>query len=185
MALRNKSLDDRLGNIYFVTTTIMNFDEIFKLGYEYNMIIIDSFKYLINEHTARLFSYVIMPNHIHIIVFMPKGESIIDFMRDFKKFTSVEITKLSQRENRYYLLQRFRDNAQLAKNQRYKIWMDRFDAFIIKTDKMMRIKVNYIHNNPLKASLVQKPENYLFSSARNYILDDHTIIKVCTDWTID
>jgi len=185
MALRNRTFEDRLGNIYFITTTVMNFDAIFKLGYKYNMIIINSLKHLINEHKAKLFSYVIMPSHVHVILFLPKGESIIDFMRDFKKFTSVEITKLTKLENQHYLLQRFKDNALFAKNQRYKIWMDRYDAFIIKTEKMLRIKVNYIHNNPFKASLVERPEDYIFSSARNYILDDHSIIDVSTDWSID
>jgi hypothetical protein len=41
-------------------------------------------------------------------------------------------------------------------------------------------KLLYIHNNPVKAGLVTKPEDYKYSSARNYINNDHSIIKINT-----
>ncbi len=184
MPLRGRKLYDKSGNTYFVTTTVMNFDKIFSLSREYNLIIINSLKYLIDENKIRLFAYVIMPNHLHLVMYIPSGESIIDFMRDFKKFTSVEIRKLSERENRISMLERFKRNAEFAKNQRYKIWMDRYDELILSTERMMGIKVNYINYNPVRAGLVEKPEDWEFSSARNYILDDHSLIRVYTDWSI-
>lgn len=163
----------------------MNFDEIFNQCHKYNLIIIDSLKYLIEKSKVRLFAYVIMPSHVHLVMYVPEGKSVIDFMRDFKKFTSVEIRKHAERVNESNLLKRFMNNARFAKSQRYKIWMDRFDELIISTEKMMGIKVNYVHYNPVKAGLVVKPEDWEFSSARNYYLDDHSLIKVHTDWRID
>ncbi len=185
MPLRNRSIFDKLGNVYFITTTVMNFDNIFLLGRKYNLILIDSLKYLVQEHRADLFAYVIMPSHIHLVLYIPKGESIIDFMRDFKRHTSVDIRKLIQKENRIYLLERLRRNAEYSKNQNFKIRKDRYDDLIISTEKMMGIKVNYIHFNPVKARLVEKPEEWEFSSARNYYLDDHSLIQVNTSWRID
>ena len=61
----------------------MNHDNIFLLGREYNLIVIDSLKYMLNEHKSDLFAYVIMPNHLHLVLYIPAGESIIDFMRDY------------------------------------------------------------------------------------------------------
>ena len=60
--------------------------------------------------------------------------------------------------------------------------MKRFDDEVIRNEKMFWIKLKYIHHNPVKAGLVNKPEDYKYSSARNYILDDHSILKVDTDY---
>jgi putative transposase len=185
MPLRGRKQYDKSGNTYFITTTVMNFDGIFSLERDFNFIITSSLNYLLKEHNSQLFAYVIMPNHLHLVLYMREGESVIEFMRDFKKFTSVEIRKLADRKNRKDLLARFKQNAELARNQKYKIWMDRFDELIITTERMMGIKVNYIHFNPVKAGLVKKPEDWEFSSARNYYLDDYSLIEVSTDWSID
>jgi len=163
----------------------MNFDDIFCQGSKFNIILIDSIKHLLKEHHAALFAYVIMPNHLHILLYIPKGQSIIDFMRDFKKFTSVEIRKQAEKDRMIDLLRTFKNNAKATRKQEYKIWMDRFDDVIISTERMMGIKVNYIHYNPVKAGLVERPEDWKYSSARNYLLDDHSIIKIRTDWSID
>lgn len=62
----------------------MNWGNIFSLGDRYNEIIIDSLKHLLKEHQSELIAYVILPTHLHLIPLMKKGESISDFMRDFK-----------------------------------------------------------------------------------------------------
>jgi putative transposase len=185
MPLRDRSLYDKQGNVYFITTTLMNFDNIFSIGRDYNLILIDSLKHLLTENKSQLFAYVIMPSHFHMVSYIPRLQSIIDFMRDFKRHTSIEIRKLAGKERKYYLLERLSNNAEFSKNQNYKVWMDRFDDLIITTERMMGIKVNYVHYNPVKAGLVKKPEDWQFSSARNYILNDHSLIKVNTSWEID
>ena len=60
--------------------------------------------------------------------------------------------------------------------------MSRFDDEVIQNEAMLLTKLDYIHNNPVKAGIVDSPEKYLFSSARNYSLDDHSVIKIKTDW---
>jgi putative transposase len=82
------------------------------------------------------------------------------------------------------MLEKFKRNAEFAKYQRYKIWMDKYGELILTAERMMGIKVNYINYNPVKAGLVEKPEDWEFSSAGNYILDDHSLIRVYTDWSI-
>ena len=70
-------------------------------------------------------------------------------MRDFKKFVAQkEAPALGIREN--------------------PIWQSRYDRVAINTDKVLRVKLDYIHNNPVRAKIVQHPEDYLYSSARNY-----------------
>jgi putative transposase len=60
--------------------------------------------------------------------------------------------------------------------------MDRIDDVVFYSEKVLRTKVNYIHNNPVKARLVSNPEDWKYSSARNYLLDDHSTIQVNTSW---
>jgi len=62
--------------------------------------------------------------------------------------------------------------------QKRKFWMSWFDDEVIRNEKMFWTKFHYIHNNPVKAGLVLKPEDYRFSSARNYVLGDHSFLKV-------
>jgi len=57
------------------------------------------------------------------------------------------------------------------KGQKFKIWEDRFDDLYLTRKETFWTKFNYIHNNPVKAGLVEKPEDYPYSSARNYYLE--------------
>jgi hypothetical protein len=47
---------------------------------------------------------------------------------------------------------------------------------------MFWTKLHYIHRNPVEAGLVNSPEEYKYSSARNYINNDHSVIKVDTSF---
>ncbi|HEX2788101.1 MAG TPA: transposase [Ignavibacteria bacterium] len=185
MGLRNRTLFDKNGNVLFITTTVMNFERIFSLGNNYSDILISSLKYLIKEHNAYLLSYVIMPSHIHFIIALPTNESISDFMRDFKKYTSTKIRKQLESDNHAEIIESLRSNAIGKKNQMFKLWMDRFDDVVIYSEEILKIKINYIHNNPVKANLVSNPENWIYSSAGNYLKSDNSIIEVYTDWDFD
>lgn len=144
MGLGNRSLFDKEGHVYFVTTTIMNWQNIFSMGDSYNEIIIDSLMHLLKEHQSELVAYVIMPAHLHLIPLMKIGESISDFMRDFKKFTSTQIRKLLEADGYNEIVEQLRQNALGYKNQTFKFWMDRFDDVVIITDRVLRTKINYV-----------------------------------------
>jgi putative transposase len=60
--------------------------------------------------------------------------------------------------------------------------MDRFDDVVIKSDRIMRIKVNYIHQNPVRAGLVQKGEEWPYSSARFYGGGKDDFLPVARGW---
>jgi putative transposase len=61
---------------------------------------------------------------------------------------------------------------------RYKLWMDRFDDYLISSERQLEIRINYIHNNPLKASLVKEITDWKYSSARNIYLEDDSVIQL-------
>ena len=167
-----------------MTTTVVNYGKTFACGEAYYLILLNSLKYVLREHHATLIAYVLMPSHIHAILELPEGEDISDLMRDFKKFTSTKIRQQLERDGQEYWLKRLRWNARTKNNQRFKLWMDRFDDFVIDSQSVLEAKIDYIHENPVKANLVVNPEDWQFSSARNYILNDNSLVDIPIDWVL-
>ena len=120
-----------------------------------------------------------MPSHFHWIIKVDKTKGTIsDIMRDIKKYSSWDIMEILEKNNNQELLKIFQESAIQYKNYKRKLWMKRFDDEAIRDQGMFFTKLKYIHNNPVKAGLVGKAEDYLYSSARNYILGDHSVLSV-------
>jgi len=63
----------------------------------------------------------------------------------------------------------FQNKATETKRNKFvKVWLDGYHPEIIYSNKFFFQKLNYIHNNPVTAGLVKRPEDYYYSSARNY-----------------
>ena len=98
-------------------------------------------------------------------------------MRDLKKFSAWDILENIDKTDKH-LSKIFSSAADGYPTQKRKLWMPRFDDEVIRNEKMFWVKLNYIHNNPIEAGLVSIPEDYKYSSARNYKLGDHSILEV-------
>jgi len=118
-----------------------------------------------------------MPNHIHLLLHVCEGKSISDFMRDFKKYSSVQIKDVLTENKMLDLLSQLNEG-----DNEFSLWKDRFDSVQVYSERVMETKLNYIHYNPVKAGLVEEMTDWKYSSARNYFLEDQTVIHVSTDW---
>ena len=155
----------------FITTTIVDWVDLFTRPV-YKHIIIDSLKYCQKEKGLEIYAWVLMSNHLHMITGTKEGFLLSDIMRDFKKFTSKEITKAIEEVNesrRDWMLNRFEfagnnDN----KIKYYKVWQEGYDETTIFLIDFFNQKLNYIHMNPVRAEIVTEPHHYLYSSALNY-----------------
>lgn len=99
------------------------------------------------------------------------GKNLSDIMRDFKKFTSKKlISTLGQiNESRDWLIDKFSFAARThSKTEEFKVWQDGFHPISVETTLFKEQKLNYIHQNPVKAGLVNEPKHYNYSSAINY-----------------
>jgi REP element-mobilizing transposase RayT len=156
--------------IHFLTFQVVDWIDIFTRKI-YKDIIIDSFKYSIENKGFQIFAYVIMSNHIHLIANSSDGK-LSENIRDIKKFTSRNIieTMLSVTESRKdWILNRFKLNASHHKsNTNYQVWTHENHAMLLYSNGFIQEKINYIHENPVRAGIVERPEDYLYSSARNY-----------------
>ena len=95
-----------------------------------------------------------------------------DVMRDFKKFTSKKILQqiINEPESRRdWMLKIFEEEAEKSKKHKsYKFWKVGSHAIELFSEKFVSQKINYIHENPVKAGLVKNAEEWIYSSASNY-----------------
>lgn len=180
---RKRRLTYNQGFAYFITTTLSVPVELFK-GDKYAQILIRDLGFYGAKLKFRLLAYVIMPHHLHLIILpSPKG-NISDIMRDFKKHTARQIIQRLEDEKQLDILDVFHEAAQRhhpKENRRYQVWEDRFDDVALYSAEILRTKLDYIHNNPVKGGLVNSPSDYAYSSARNYDSGDHSVIRIDCD----
>ena len=168
MGIRNKIT---AGHAYFLTLTIVNWVDIFSRPI-YKHIIIDSLNYCIESKGLEVHCWCLMSNHLHLIASAKDEGSLSDFLRDFKKYTSkalIQIIQETPESRRDWMLNLFWFAGKNKKNIKfYKVWQDGNEAKEIDSEDFLDEKMNYIHSNPIRAEMVANPEEYLYSSARDY-----------------
>jgi putative transposase len=168
---------------YFLTFTIVGWVDLFTRN-ECRDIIIDSFKYCQLNKGLIINAYVIMSSHIHLICrAKEESEGLSAIVRDFKKFTSKKLLDFvlnDKKESRKeWLKVVFQYHAKYNKNNtNYQVWQQNNQPKILLNPKFISQKLQYIHNNPVKEKIVEKPVDYLYSSARNYIDIGENILEV-------
>jgi len=169
--------------VYYMTFTVVGWIDIFSRQL-YRDIFIESLKYCQQNKGLHLHAYVIMSNHVHLVVSVDEKNGISNFVRDCKKFTSKEIISSIEHNQiesrRDWMLHQFKYFASRhSRNERYQLW-DHDNHFIeLTSSAFTQQKIDYIHNNPVRAGLVYKPEDYIYSSASNYAGIDQIIDIDC------
>ncbi|MCX6830257.1 MAG: transposase [candidate division Zixibacteria bacterium] len=123
-------------------------------------------------HTAGLIGYVLMPTHLHLLMTLPKIEHLSQFVQGFKILSAKRIKEVMTVEEKSPLIQR----------GRFSLWKPRFDDVIIISEEQMRTKLNYIHNNPIKAGLVSNPEDYKYTSAGDWLDNRPGLLPIDKNW---
>ena len=150
---------------YFVTSSIIEWIEIFQ-DEEYCEIIIDELKFRRRRNEMKLFGYIIMPNHMHLII---SSEKLSDVVRSIKSYTARKIIDQLKDRKSELLLKKFEICKQEFKIQsKYQIWQEGFHPKLIMNDKEFEQKIEYIHNNPVKNGLINSPDEWKYSSYKNY-----------------
>ena len=156
--------------IYFLTFQVVFWLDVFTRQ-SYRDIFINSLIYCRKHKHLKVFAYVIMSNHVHLILKSQRG-NLSDTIRDMKKFTANRI--LEEIENgtesrKKWLLNEMAFAARKHKrNSTYQFWTHDNHAVELSTNEMIDQRLNYTHQNPVRAGIVEKEEDYLYSSARNY-----------------
>jgi len=155
--------------MYFVTMASVGWVDLFT-RVELKHVIIDSLRYCQKEKGLVIHAWCLMPSHLHMII--SSANNLSGILRDFKKFTSKEIIDTIGRINesrKGWLLDLFSEVANhLKRVENYKVWQDGNHPEILTSAKFARQKLDYLHTNPVADEIVDEPEEYRYSSARDY-----------------
>jgi len=154
-----------LNTLYFYTTTIKNWIPIigtFKL----EPIILDSMNFLHERDCMKIYGFVIMPNHLHMILEQLRLNGKGSPIASLKKYTSHRFQQYLAKHDPE-VLKSFEVNW---KSRKINFWQPHPDVFELDNEETIFQKLDYIHRNPLQAhwNLVKDPVDYMYSSARFY-----------------
>jgi len=158
-------------NTYFITFTILGWKYIFT-ELKYFNLIYKWFDYCLENYQNKIHGYVIMPNHIHVLMYLSdESPDIAKLVQNAKRFLAYQIVELLYQDEEQEILDTMKSRARVDKKARHKVFEDKYDSKLIDRD-LFNEKLNYIHNNPCqeKWRLVKRPEYYIHSSAANYLL---------------
>jgi len=158
---------------YFVTFTCAEWIPLFEITHTYDMVY-KWFAVVKETYHADVIAYVIMPNHLHVILhFHKKGFNLNTIISNGKRFIAYEIINRLENKGNVGLLHRLENlvkEREREKGQLHKVFKDSFDAKAIITQQCLLQKINYIHKNPVsgKWMLAKDFIQYEHSSASFY-----------------
>ena len=153
------------GGTYFVTCTVVKWISIFTRK-PYFDILIDSLQFCRQHKGLKIYAYVILDNHLHLVV---AGDKLTDIIRDFKSYTAKSLIARLEQEQKTWVLNQFQYHKQPTKAKSdYQVWQEGFHPQQIVSEEMLHQKIDYLHQNPVRIGVVERPEEWVYSSARDY-----------------
>ena len=157
--------------LYFVSFAVAGWIDLFVRN-EYRQIILESWKHCQLNKGLDIYGWCIMTSHIHMIIGSNKNK-LEDIMRDMKRHTSEKlkaaIQSNSQESRREWMLKMMEQAGRAnSNNSNFQLWRQDNHPILLYDHKILHQKLDYIHNNPVEAGFVEKSEDYLYSSARDY-----------------
>ncbi|MHB1458984.1 MAG: transposase [Armatimonadota bacterium] len=129
-----------------------------------------------NKYDCRILAYVIMPDHYHLVLDLQKPDDLHRWLHDVQMHTGNELRKWLRETATPDDLAIFAKHAN--GKSKLAIWKEQARAFGIISNEVLRTKIDYMHNNPVKRGLVTDPSQWMWSSWHNYHLDDDSIFRV-------
>ncbi len=180
MSTRQVHID--FDTFYFITFTCFQWISLFDIIDLYDFI----YKCFDINKAKKIYNcgYVIMPNHLHKIVYTENDEDTInDIIGETKRFMAYEIVKRLKKSGRKDLLKIMHESVEprdSAKGQLHNVFEPSADIKRIVTEKLMKQKLNYIHRNPVsgKWKLVENYVDYIHSSAAFYVTGRQGVYEV-------
>ncbi len=157
---------------YFITYSVIDWIDVFTRNI-YKNVLLDSWNYCIRSKGLNIHVWCIMTNHVHMIV-SSKEDELSNIMRDLKGFTSKALKKAiinnsKESRKRWMLEMMIKAGSNNNNNKGFQFWQQDNHPLVLNTNKLIEQKMEYIHNNPVKGGFVDKPEEYRYSSARDYV----------------
>jgi putative transposase len=167
--------------LYFVSFAVVNWIDLF-IRNEYKDILLESWKYCQANKGMELYAWCIMSSHVHLII-GSHGDKLENIMRDMKRHTSEELKKAIQihpgESRREWMLGMMeKAGKENSNNINFQLWQQDNHPLELTTPEITHQKLDYLHYNPVMAGIVEKPEDYLYSSAIDYYTNRKGLIAI-------
>ena len=163
---------------HFFTSTVINWLPIFGRQ-PVAQIVLDSLEFLQAHNRLTIYAYVIMENHLHLVA---SSDRLSRNISNFRSYTARQIIDYFKDRNAQYILKQLNYYKLRHKTDRdYQLWQEGTHPEFIQDEAMMRQKIEYIHNNPVRRGYIDDPVHWRYSSARNYV-GQVGLLDVQTDW---
>jgi len=162
-----------LDSCYFLTLNTVDKIDVF-VRPAYKQVIADALNYFIETHGLVIYAWALMSSHLHLVIRPKEATAPAYFERDFKKYTTPVILKALEMEidfRREWMMRHFEDYGKpLRRIEKFHLWQNCSSPLRIDCSqpKVILDKIAHIHENPVREMIVEQPEAYVFSSARDY-----------------
>ncbi|MEN6372891.1 MAG: transposase [Armatimonadota bacterium] len=174
MALTNRFRVQEKNFPYFITSAVTYWLPVFSKE-DYFRLLADGLQYCVEHKGLLVHAYVIMPNHFHIISSHQDGK-LPSVITDLKGYTSRQIAAKLEEDGRTVWLRALK--AAGKQEIKIKFWQDGYHPEQVYSEEFFMQKVNYIHNNPVRAGFVSDPWMWKYSSAGFYYKEEEPVIPI-------
>ncbi|MDT3404162.1 REP-associated tyrosine transposase [Mucilaginibacter terrae] len=157
--------------LYFISFSVVYWIDLF-IRNDFKQILINSWNYCKKNKGLEIYGWCIMTSHVHMIIGSGQ-DNLSDIVRDMKRHTSQQLKEAimhhpQESRKQWMLWMKQRAGKRNGNNANFQLWQQDNHPIELNTHQILHQKLDYIHNNPIEAGFVEKPEDYLYSSARNY-----------------
>ena len=172
---------DRQG-IYFTTSTVAAWVDVFTRDV-YRDILLNSIRYCQQNQGLVVHAWVLMTNHLHMICSFKPESDPGQVLRNMKSFTAMKITDAiinnSKESRKESMLDTFeREGKKSSSNFRFKFWEHENHPVLLDSVVMFNQRLNYLHQNPVKAGFVTEPWHWKYSSAIDYFTEQKGLLNL-------
>jgi REP element-mobilizing transposase RayT len=164
----------------FISGNVSHRVPLFRVWPKANEIFLENLEFYRNKYGFQLRGYVLMPDHYHLLVTLKEGTSLANLLRDFKSSVGKQVVEGLSQSQRTELLERFRlpSSPRRRKDARYRVLQ--YDNYIVEvfTPRILCGKLEYMHSNPVKKGLTERPGDWEYSSWSAYELDKQAPLRV-------
>ena len=162
---------------HFVTCTIVEWLPVFTSAACCD-IVVRSLAHCREQKGLRIYAWVVLDSHLHASL---GAADLSAVLRDLKSFTAKQLLAQLSSEGRDWLLHQLRDRRAAHKPNEYQVWQEGSHPQAIMHEEMLRQKLEYLHNNPVKRGLVASPEHWRYSSAHEWLAGAQPVLR-CDPW---
>lgn len=172
--MNKKVTFDKTSTARFVTFSCYHNYNLFKTDTVKN-IFLHQLDTLRTKYMFKIYGYVIMPNHVHLVLLLPDEIAVSKIIGELKSLTGREIISHWQSIG----LEIF-DKLKVIKDgkQKYAFWQRKYYDHNCRTKETTIEKINYCHKNPVTKSLVEKQEDWIWSSFRSHHKMNNVMLKI-------